>query len=99
MVEWRLNVFGTTSRRVFQIWIGIDGVEDVTYAYDPANLPADPSGFPFNVGAENAEGTGGSQIAGLPTEDLGITTSPAAPGRGPDLQRRGQGRAAGLRAT
>jgi subtilisin family serine protease len=80
VVEWRLNVFGTTSQRVFQTWIGINGVEDVTFAYDPANLPADPAGFPFNVGAENADGTGGSQIAGLPTGDLRVTTSPAVPG-------------------
>ena len=79
VVESRLNVFGTTSLRVFQVWIGLNGTEDITFAYDPANLPADP-GFPFNVGAENAEGSAGDQIAGLPTGDLRVTSTPGAPG-------------------
>jgi subtilisin family serine protease len=79
VVESRLNVFGTTSQRVFQAWIGVNGTEDITFAYDPVNLPADP-GFPFNVGAENAEGSAGDQIAVLPTEDLRVTSTPGAPG-------------------
>jgi subtilisin family serine protease len=79
VVESRLNVFGTTSQRVFQAWIGVNGTEDITFAYDPVNLPADP-GFLFNVGAENAEGSAGDQIAGLPTEDLRVTSTPGAPG-------------------
>jgi subtilisin family serine protease len=80
VVESRLNVFGTTSQRVMQTWIGVNGTEDITFAYDSANLPADPSGFPFNVGAENAEGSAGDQIAGLPTGDLRVTSTPGAPG-------------------
>jgi subtilisin family serine protease len=80
VVESRLNVFGTTSLRVFQAWIGLNGTEDITFAYDPANLPADPAGFPFNVGAENADGSAGDQIAGLPTQDLRVTSTPGAAG-------------------
>jgi subtilisin family serine protease len=80
VVESRLNVFGTTSQRVFQAWIGVNGTEDITFAYDPANLPADPAGQPFNVGAENADGSAGDQIAGLPTGDLRVTSTPGAPG-------------------
>jgi subtilisin family serine protease len=80
VVESRLNVFGTTSQRVMQAWIGVNGPEDITFAYDPTNLPADPSGQPFNVGAENAEGSAGDQIAGLPTEDLRVASTPGAPG-------------------
>jgi hypothetical protein len=79
VVESRLNVFGTASLRVFQTWIGINGVEDITYAYDPANLPADPFGFPFLVGAENSAGQG-EMNAILPTEDLRVTTSDPIPG-------------------
>ena len=44
VVESRLNVFGTTSQRVFQAWIGVNGTEDITFAYDPANLPGRPAG-------------------------------------------------------
>ena len=80
VVESRLNVFGTTSQRVMQAWIGVNGPEDITFAYDPANLPADPSGLPFNVGAENADGSAGGQIAGLPTQDLRVASTPGAPG-------------------
>ena len=44
VVEYRVNVFGPNSGRVFQVWIGITGSQDITYAYDPANLPANPKG-------------------------------------------------------
>jgi hypothetical protein len=80
VVEWRVNVFGSTSRRVFQTWLRIGGVEDITFAYDPANLPADPLGLLFNVGAENVDGSGGSQIAGLPVQDLRVASRPSVPG-------------------
>jgi hypothetical protein len=81
VVEWRVNVWGTTSLRTFQTWIGVNGVEDISYAYDPANLPAD-SGFPTVVGAENSDGSAGDQLPDgtLPTEDLVVTSSDPAPG-------------------
>ncbi len=40
MIEHQVNVFGTTSNRHFQVWIGINGVQDISYAYDPAAFPA-----------------------------------------------------------
>ncbi|HEX4817953.1 MAG TPA: S8 family serine peptidase [Nonomuraea sp.] len=81
VVEWRVNLFGTNQLKVFQQWIGVNGAEDVTYAYDPANLPgAPPAGFGLTVGAENSEGTAGQQITGAPTEDLRVTSVPGAPG-------------------
>jgi hypothetical protein len=40
---------------------------------------ADP-GLPFSVGAEHADGSAGDQIAGLPTGDLRVTSTPGAPG-------------------
>jgi subtilisin family serine protease len=86
VVESRLNVFGTTSQRVFQAWIGLNGPEDITFAYDPANLPgAPPAGFGLTVGAENSEGSAGDQIAPTtpetpPTEDQRVTSTPGAPG-------------------
>jgi hypothetical protein len=59
--------------------VGRNGVEDITYAYDPAALPADPFGQPFLVGAENSAGQG-EMGATLPTEDLRVTTSDPSPG-------------------
>jgi hypothetical protein len=77
--EYRVNVFGTTSQRVFQVWIGLNGTQDITYAYDPANLPANPNGQPFLVGAENELGQG-DMTATLPTQDLRVTSSAPTPG-------------------
>ena len=80
VVEWRLNTFGTSELQVFQAWLGITGTEDNTFAYDPANLPTNPEGLNLLVGAENAEGTAGDSIVGLPIGDLRVTTAPAVPG-------------------
>jgi hypothetical protein len=86
VVEWRVNYFGTASTQVFQAWIGLNGTEDVTFAYDPANLPAaPPAGFGLTVGAENGDGSAGEQTAPTspgtaPTQDLRVTSTPGAPG-------------------
>ncbi|MGH8774673.1 MAG: S8 family serine peptidase [Jiangellaceae bacterium] len=79
VVEFRLNVFGTTSLRVLQTWIGINGTQDISYAYDPANLPGDPFGQPFLVGAENIAGEGDMEAV-LPTGDLRVTSTDPIPG-------------------
>ncbi len=82
VIEWRVNVFGTTSERHFQTWIGINGVQDISFTYDPGAMPGDPFGQDFLVGAENEAGTGGAQLpAGtLPTEDLVVTSTDPSPG-------------------
>jgi Subtilase family/Fibronectin type-III domain/PA domain len=77
VIEYRVNVFGTTSSRVFQTWIGVNGVQDITYAY-PGPL-ADPNGQPFLVGAENPLGQGDMTVT-LPTQDLRVTSTAPTPG-------------------
>ncbi len=79
VVEWQVNVFGTNSNRHFQIWIGVDGTQDISFAYDPAALPGDPPGQAFQVGAENDIGQG-QGIVGLPTTDLVVTSTAPTPG-------------------
>jgi len=102
VVEWNVNVFGTTSNRHFQTWIGVNGTEDISYAYDSAALPA-ASGFPTVVGAENVNGTAGDQLpAGtLPTEDLRVTSTDPAPGDtvSYEVRLRGTDRGTGLVTT
>jgi hypothetical protein len=78
VVEYQVNFFGTADLQTFQTWIGIDGTEDITYAYDPANLPTNP-GMPFLVGAENLLGQG-DMTAVVPTEDLRVTSSGGSDG-------------------
>jgi hypothetical protein len=80
VVEWQVNVFGSSSNRHFQTWIGVNGTEDITFTYDPAALPADPNGLDFAVGAENKTGTGGQYLLTLPTEDLRVTSTNPTPG-------------------
>jgi subtilisin family serine protease len=81
VLEWRVNLFGTTALKVFQQWIGVNGVEDISYTYDPGNLPGDPGpAYGLTVGAENLDGTAGSQITGPPVEDYRVQSTPGAPG-------------------
>jgi subtilisin family serine protease len=86
VIEWRVNVFGTNSLRVFQHWLGEGGAEDISFVYNPEALPAaPPAGFGLTVGAENQEGSAGDQIAPTfpetpPTGDLRVTSTPGTPG-------------------
>lgn len=80
VVQWNAHVFGHPGTlETFQVWLGVNGTEDVSFTYDPHHLPTNP-GIPFNVGVENADGLAGGQIAGLPTTDLVIHSTPGAPG-------------------
>ena len=82
VIEWRLFVWGTPDTRVMQVWIGNNGVEDVSFTFDPVTTIGQdtPPGYGLTVGAENPSGTGGGQIAGPPLEDYVITTTPGRPG-------------------
>lgn len=78
VVEWQVNVWGTTDLRKFQVWIGLDGTQDISYTYSAAQ--ADPAGQAFLVGAENANGQGDMR-AELPNgEDLVVTSTDPTPG-------------------
>jgi hypothetical protein len=77
VVEWQVNVYGTTDRQTFQVWLGTDGVQDVSFAYDPTKRPTNP-GQPFLVVAENSAGQGGA-LSTVPTSDLTISSTPPVP--------------------
>jgi subtilisin family serine protease len=78
VIESRLNLFGTDDLQTFEVWIGIDGTEDITYAYNPDKLPSDP-GMDFLVGAENILGAGDMEAV-VPTGDLRVTSTDGVPG-------------------
>ena len=82
VAEWNVFVFGTTSNRTFQVWIGLNGAEEIAFAYDPGALPALPAAQATVVGAENLNGSGGEQLpAGTaPTGDLRVISSEPTPG-------------------
>ena len=95
VVEFRMNVFGTTDLRTFQVWIGHNGVQDIEIAYPSGDLPyADPNGQDFLVGAENPLGEG-EVSATLPTEDLIVESTPPTPGGSYNYKVRAMGSSAG----
>ena len=44
VVEWRVNDFGTTNTRRFQVWLGSGGPQDISFSYDPATVASLPAG-------------------------------------------------------
>lgn len=76
VIEWQVNVAGTTSERRFQVWIGINGVQDIQYAYKFDTLADGSGGHDLLVGAENIDGTrhAGLPINTVPTTDLRVTS-------------------------
>ncbi len=87
VVQWEVNVFGTSDTRRFQVWIGTDGVQDISYGYFGAQT--DP-GQAFLVGAENAAGAG-DVSAVLPTGSLVVTSTDPTPGDSVSYQVTVQG--------
>ena len=83
VLQWNVHLFGDVTpgaSRNFQMWIGLNGVEDVSYSYPADSLIDAPPGYGLTVGAENESGTGGEQIVGAPLGTYYITTTPGAPG-------------------
>ena len=74
------------------MWIGLNGVQDISFAYDPTNLPSDAGlSFPVIVGAENEDGSAGQDLGALPTEDLVVTSTDPIPGQSIVMQFGVQG--------
>jgi hypothetical protein len=78
VLEHQVKVFGTSDLRKFQVWIGINSVEDISYTYSAAQ--ANPNGQPFLFGAENEIGEG-DMTATLPNgADQRVTSTTPTPG-------------------
>ena len=80
VVQVKENLFGTSIPANFQIWLGINGVEDISYTYDPDHRPVDVPEIPNKIGAENTDGTAGATFPGIPAGDLVVSSTPGAPG-------------------
>lgn len=80
VIEWRVVLFGTDTDEIFQLWVGLNGEEDISYGYDFENLTAPPDEYGLSVGAENSAGSGGEDFHTVPEEPQRITSSPGAPG-------------------
>jgi hypothetical protein len=78
IIEYQVDVFGTNDLRTFQVWIGVNGVEDITYEY--AANQTDPSGQDYLVGAENLLGDGDMEPILPTTAGIRVDSSDASPG-------------------
>ncbi|MCU1365966.1 MAG: peptidase and in kexin sedolisin [Ilumatobacteraceae bacterium] len=81
-VQWNVHIFGHADQtRSMQVWLGTGATVGAWFEYgadtDNVAAPADPG---LTVGAENASGTAGAQLAALPTGSYAVTTTPGAPG-------------------
>ena len=94
VVEWQVNVFGTTSNRHFQVWIGLNGAQDITFAYDPAALPATrPASRSWSAPRTRRRRRRPVPAGVLPTEDLRVTSTDPTPGATVSYTVRVRGRA------
>ncbi|MFS8498440.1 MAG: S8 family serine peptidase [Micromonosporaceae bacterium] len=81
VIEWQLNPWGMVdNEQMFQVWIGINGVEDISFAYNPLDLPSSPHNLV--VGAEDVAGLTGDSLGFNvpPTGDLVVTSADPVPG-------------------
>jgi subtilisin family serine protease len=68
-----------STLETFQVWIGLNGTQDISYTYDSTRPLTDPLA-PFQVGAEDVSGQFGNGVAGIPAADLVVNSTPGAPG-------------------
>lgn len=81
VVQWEVHLWGDTSAagmRRMQVWIGVNGVQDISYGYHPSAMA--PAADALTVGVENVTGTAGAQIEPPPTGSLVVTSTPGEPG-------------------
>jgi hypothetical protein len=86
VLEWEdAPNFGDGELNSFQIWIGLDGYEEINFTY--GWTLSDGDGGWLTVGAENAYGNSGENyyadgVGTLPTygTDVGVTSVPGEPG-------------------
>ncbi len=81
VVQYDVFLYGTDDAVATQVWIGLNGTEDISYAYGGPQPDPGPAGL--TVGAENIDGSAGAEVSdeqALSGEPLRVTTSGAAPG-------------------
>jgi hypothetical protein len=85
ILDWEaVQNYGDGEVNSFQIWIGLNGVEDISFTYGPVS---DGDGGALTVGAENAYGNSGQNwyVDGTGTlvsagSEVRVVSAPGAPG-------------------
>jgi hypothetical protein len=103
VVEFEVFAFGTDDLKVFQVWIGINGVQDITFNYDPDHTNLDGvfmgEGGGLLVGAENEIGQGEMIKDTVPTTDLVVESTDPEPGQSAVYSMRVKGIRTGFGAV
>lgn len=94
------NFSNDAQKNSFQVWIGLNGVQDITFAYGSA-ITAGDAGL-LTVGAENLLGNSGGNFyyngTGTPptsTTEVAVAGAPGAPGETHTITLTAQGRKKG----
>jgi hypothetical protein len=100
VVQWDVHIVSDTSaaaQRSFQVWIGVNGTEDITYSYADNALNHDaPAANGLTIGVESIHGTEGAQApAGPPTSSYIVTSTPGTPGGSATISMTVKGTARG----
>jgi hypothetical protein len=79
VLEWANMTMAGGATASFQVWLGLNGVEDITFAYDPGKMPSLPTNGLLTIGAEDPTGLFGMNYyyngtGTLPTGDLRVTS-------------------------
>lgn len=79
VLEWQGVTMTGGATTDFQVWIGLNGAEDITFAYNPSRMPSLPLSGLLTIGAEDPTGLFGMNYyyngtGTLPTGDLRVTS-------------------------
>jgi len=101
VIEFRVNAFGTTNLKDFEVFLGINGTQDISFNYAPgtdvSGLTVGEGATGVAIGAENEPGTGGAELAHdtNPPSDLTVTSTDPVPGDTATMTMHVRGEAVG----
>jgi hypothetical protein len=84
VMDWNGVTMAGGATINFQIWLGMNGGEDITFAYDPQTLGAMPTSLLLTIGAEDPTGYSGMNYyyngtGTLPSGDLRVHSDGPVP--------------------
>jgi hypothetical protein len=82
--QWNVQLHGRAGEpRVFQLWVGLNDAQEISFVYDPKRLPAVPAGGRVAIGAENELGNRAAlldpDLATGPRGDLSVLSDAGSP--------------------
>jgi hypothetical protein len=84
VLDWSGVTMAGGATTSFEIWLGLNGAEDITFAYDPRSLGALPTNLLLTIGAEDPTGYSGMNyyrngVGTVPAGDLRVHSDGPTP--------------------